>query len=311
MADAFARPLPALTPEQRYYLDVNGYVVIPNVLSADEVAELMEAIHGLKDALLHLPPGTRIRNAHLLRGIDTMTVGSPVEAHPAITAYCTHPRLVGMAEELIGGDARICEVGAIINRRAAPGSAPFAYSFHTGTDIPFASHVKNGLYHCSFVKTLTNLTELRSADDGGTVVIAGSHKIDLPAETIIAAAMKDPRLIHQVVAPAGSTLLFSETLLHSTAQIRSDRERTILICGYNARVMPSWDSSPYTPEFVARLPESHRALFLGVAHWTRGPRYRTLDQPADPTAYANHPWHAHDPERRVEAERREPVATMV
>ena len=34
-------------------------------------------------------------------------------------------------------------------------------------------HTDEGLFHYSFVKTLTNLTDL-GPDDGGTVVIAGS-----------------------------------------------------------------------------------------------------------------------------------------
>ena len=42
------------------------------------------------------------------------------------------------------------------------------------------------------------------------MVIAGSHKIDagVDPEQIIAAAAVDPSLIHQVIAPAGSTLIF-------------------------------------------------------------------------------------------------------
>ena len=41
----------------------------------------------------------------------------------------------------------------------------------------------------------------------------------------------DPSLVHQVVAPAGSTLLFGETLVHATGPITSERERTIITTG--------------------------------------------------------------------------------
>ena len=41
----------------------------------------------------------------------------------------------------------------------------------------------------------------------------------------------DPALVHQVVAPAGSTLLFGETLVHATGPITSERERTIITTG--------------------------------------------------------------------------------
>ena len=67
------------------------------------------------------------------------------------------------------------------------------------------------LIHCNFVKTLTNLTEL-GPEDGGTVVIAGSHRMPLPPADLIALAEADPSLVHQIIAPAGSTLLFGNIL---------------------------------------------------------------------------------------------------
>ena len=116
-----------------------------------------------------------------------------------------------MAEELVGGSVRLEESEAAVNERdpEIDLAAEPRYGFHTGTSPDVGTYVENGLYHCTFVKTLTNLTEL-GPDDGGTVVIAGSHKVKCDRETIIAAAYEDPALIHQVVAPAGSTLLFGE-----------------------------------------------------------------------------------------------------
>ena len=50
-------------------------------------------------------------------------------------------------------------------------------------------------------------------------MIAGSHKIDPTVDTaeIIEAAIADPSLIHHVVAPAGSTLVFFESTIHACA----------------------------------------------------------------------------------------------
>ena len=156
-----------------------------------------------------------------------------LETDPAILAYVTNPRLVGMAEEVVGGVVRLSESEAIINSRDPDTyiDAEPKYNFHFGTRPPHGTYTGNGLFHSNFVKTLTNLTEL-GPDDGGTVVIAGSHKIALPMEDIVACAYEDRSLIHQVVAPAGSTVLFAESLIHATGQIRSDRERTIIITGY-------------------------------------------------------------------------------
>jgi len=295
MADPkkYERPFPALTSEQRYHLDIYGYVVIPNTLTPDEVGTLMDVLHKLKRDLLSQGPSaqTPAHGAKIHRADAHSTyLAGIVGAHPAITAYCTHPRLLGMAEELIGGEARIVEVGSIMNvRNPRTWQERPEYGFHSGTDIPFGSHIQNGLYHCNFVKTLTNLTDL-GPDDGGTAVIAGSHKINVNEKKAIECAYRDPKLIHHVVAPAGSTLLFSETLIHGTGQIRSEKERTILICGYASRIFPYWDSSPMSPEFLQRIPEHARSLFTGTAHWTRAPRYRMLEDAVDEKSYPNLSW---------------------
>lgn len=283
----FDRPFPALTAAQRYHLDVFGYVVIDNALAAGEVDSLRAALYELRDALVRLDDpsgdGPRVRGAFMEQNKPNhQFMANIVEADPAITAYATHPRLVSMAEELMGGEARIVEMNAHINSRdpGCDSSVAARYGFHRGTDIPFASHTNAGLFHCNFVKTLTNLTDL-GADDGGTVVIAGSHKIDVPSETLIELAYDDPSLIHQVVAPAGSTLLFSETLIHATGRITSEVERAIIITGYGASMFPYWDYGSLSPAFSRQIPEQLKNLLEGQPHWNRGPRYRTLADAAD------------------------------
>jgi ectoine hydroxylase-related dioxygenase (phytanoyl-CoA dioxygenase family) len=284
-AESFDKPFPALTPAQRYHLDVYGYVVVPDVLSPDECGQIRNALQKLKRELRAAPEPdkAKVRGAYFaMNHPHHVFMASILEADPSIAAYATHPRLVSMAEELIGGEARLVEFNAHINSRdpdASLDELPM-YGFHRGTDIPFSSHIMNGLYHCSFVKTLTNLTDL-GPDDGGTVVIAGSHKVDVPVDQIIACAYEDRSLIHQVIAPAGSSLLFSETLIHATGQIRSDNERVIIIAGYGTRLFPYWDGGEISEEFKQQIPENLQTLFHGKAHWTRAPRYRTLAEPVD------------------------------
>jgi hypothetical protein len=176
-------------------------------------------------------------------------------------------------------------------------STPPTFGFHTGVDMAFGSHIRNDLYHCNFVKALTNLVDL-GPDDGGTVVVAGSHKTGADQNAVIAAAYEDRSLIHQVIAPAGSTLLFAETLIHATGQLRSDRERAIIIVGCGPRMYPRGDingldlppSVGFSESFQARIPPALRPLFLGAAHWNRQPRYRTLAEPRDDAACAPVHW---------------------
>jgi len=282
-AAKFTRPFPALTPTQRYHLDVYGYVVIENTLTADETGRLLEAMQRLKRDLLAAadPAAAIVRNCRLsAHRPHYLHFAHILEADPAICDYLTHPRLVGMAEELVGGSVRLEESEAVVNSRDpdADLSAVPRYGFHTGTGPDEGTYTENGLFHCTFVKTLTNLTEL-GPDDGGTVVIAGSHKIKIDRQDIIAAAGDDPALIHQVIAPAGSTLLFGEALIHATGQIRSDRERVIVIGGYTPPMFQAWNGQEPSAKFIAQTPEHLKPLISGGDKWSWQRRRRTLDLP--------------------------------
>ncbi len=304
----FERPFPALTAAQRYYLDTFGYVVIQDALALEDVEKLKESLYRLRYELTQQPnpssTGPGGHGAYLLKSKPYHHfMANIVEFDPIVTAYATHPLLVSMAEELIGGEARIVEMNAHINSRIPHEdlNASSPYGFHRGTDIPFGTHTKNGLFHCNFVKTLTNLTDL-GPDDGGTVVIAGSHKIDAPTEDIIAAAYQDRSLIHQVIAPAGSTLLFSETLIHATGHICSDNERVIIITGYGSTLFPYWDKGTLSNTFRKEIPPQLKTLFHGKSHWTRGPRYRRLNTPTDNREFPMGKWN----QRPVLEEKKQP-----
>lgn len=283
-SSGYHKPFPALTPAQRLHLDVYGYVIIENTLTADEVGRMREALQKLKRDLIDTgdPANAVVRGARFSTyKPHHVHFAHILEADPAILAYLTHPRLVAMAEEFVGGAVRLEESEAIINSRAPDydPSAPIRYGFHTGTRPDLGTYTENGLFHCNFVKTLTNLTDL-GPDDGGTVVIAGSHKIKAPQAQIIACAYEDPSLIHQVIAPAGSTLLFAESLIHATGQLRSDKERVIIIGGYTPPMFRAWPGQEPSQAFIDNLPEIYKPLIAATDSWHWQQRYRSLDMPA-------------------------------
>lgn len=95
-------------------------------------------------------------------------------------------------------------------------------------------------------------------------VIAGSHKLDIPTEELVEIARQDPTMVHQVQAPAGSTLLFGETLVHATGLIQSDTERTILTSAYGPTMFPYWDDG---------VLQDDRRLQEG---WAMSPAFRSV-----------------------------------
>ena len=95
---------------------------------------------------------------------------------------------------------------------------------------------------------------------------------------MVAAAEEDPSLIHHIEAPAGSTLLFAETLLHATGPVLTDRERVVIISGYISRNQNT-HLVKVQPEFAAALPEDIRSLIIPTSRQHAGERYRELGEP--------------------------------
>ena len=271
-------PFPALTPAQRFYLEVNGYVVIENVLSCEEVEALVDTTYAIEKRYRkngELPgPSSHFSST----SEDCFRIDNLPHLAPCYFDYLTHPRLLGMVQEIVGGTVRLEQSDAHI-RRPVPGGID-KIPFHRGLN-PGYCHTAKGLYHFSFVKTLTNLTDL-GPDDGGTTVIAGSHKVtEVSDDTIIAAAMADPRLIHHMEAPAGSTLLLFESLVHASGIIKSERDRLLIIGGYTPTMFQAYVGYDADPKFAQELEEEQRALLTGEKKFRWERRVRNLETPAE------------------------------
>ena len=274
-------PFPALTPTQRLHLELNGFVVLEKLISPERVEVLRGTIYEMEAryrATGELPgPDCHLSETRE----DFWRVDNLPHLAPCFFDYLVDARIVGMAEEICGGKVRLEQSDAHIRRADDEGGG---YGFRRGIYGGF-SHTGKGLYHFTFVKALTNLTDL-GPDDGGTTVIPGTHKIEreVADRDIIQAAMEDPILIHQVEAPAGSTLLFFESLMHSHGIIRSDRDRLLILGGYMPTMFQTWHGYEPSAEFAAGLSDQHRALLTGEGKFGWRERTRELSAPAQLTS---------------------------
>ncbi|MCE9590997.1 MAG: phytanoyl-CoA dioxygenase family protein [Planctomycetes bacterium] len=275
----FKRPFPALTPTQRLHLEVYGYVVIEQAISADLTVRLRAKTYEIEEEFRRTGTFKDRSKAMFGSSREYFRIDNLPHVDPSYLEYVAHPYLVGMAEEIIGGEARL-EQSDVHIRRPPANKAEQGYGFHRGAGTHFTWRGNEGLFHCHFVKTLTNLTDL-GPDDGGTTVIAGSHKLaHMDAAEVIKAAQDDPRLIHWVVAPAGSTLLFYEATLHSSGIIRSDNDRVLIIGGYTPTMFQTWQGYEPEPDFVAQAPSELRPLLTGDKRYGWPSRTRRLADPA-------------------------------
>jgi len=278
-ATEFARPFPALTPSQRLHLDIYGYVVIENAIDDDLTARLLAKAFELEDDFRRT--GKIIHPSCFMTGEsrEFFRVDNLPHVDPCFLEYVADPYLVALAEEAVGAEVRL-EQSDIHIRRPLPDGHEGRYGFHRGAGTRLC-YQQGGLFNCQFVKTLTNLTDL-GPDDGGTTVIAGTHKMtDVSHDALISAVAEDPSLIHHVVAPAGSTLLFFEALMHSAGIIKTGKDRVLIIGGYTPTNFAPWVGYDPDPAFVAQLPEHLVPLITGSKRFQTGSRIRPLDAPAE------------------------------
>jgi ectoine hydroxylase-related dioxygenase (phytanoyl-CoA dioxygenase family) len=258
-------PTPGFTAAQRLHLETFGYVVIERAIAPEAVRAIRERLYDCERRARRgeaLPAGMRQTESKP----DHFAVVNLPAADPAFLDYVADERLVAMAREAIGHDVRLVQSDGHIRRS---GAFNFRHYFHRDNRLELG-HYANGMYHYPFIKTLTALDDV-GPDDGGTCVIPGSHKCspELDQDDMIAAAEADPRLIHQVVAPAGSTLLFYESLLHTPGINRSGRVRPMIIAGYMPADATAGDEFP--ADFLTALDEPRRRLLLGSSDGA--PRY--------------------------------------
>ncbi|MEE2754532.1 MAG: phytanoyl-CoA dioxygenase family protein [Candidatus Latescibacterota bacterium] len=269
-AELKTKPFPALTPAQRLHIEIYGYVIIENLLTNSEVNTLKDTIYEIEEDFRRdgSMPGPNCWNTSTEE--DFFRIDNLPHLRPCFFDYLTNPQIVGMAEEIIGGPARLQQSDAHIRRPILDEHR----KFHRGIN-PAYSHTEKGLYHFSFIKALTNLTDL-GPDDGGTTVIAGTHKVgtDVSRDAIVDAALEDPSMIHQVEAPAGSTLLFYESLVHAAGTIRSIKDRLLILGGYMPTMFQAWMGYDPDPDFAKTVSDEHRELLTGEKkfHWPRNPR---------------------------------------
>jgi ectoine hydroxylase-related dioxygenase (phytanoyl-CoA dioxygenase family) len=279
----FKKPFPALTPSQRLHLEVYGYVVVERAISEERVAKLLELIYEIERVYRETGEYLYgiVANAHSRTDPDYFRIDNLPHIHPHFFDYLTDPYLVGMAQEIVGTHVRLLQSDAHVIRYPKEKMERMGYGFHAGWNPEFG-HTTNGLYHCPFIKTLTNLTDL-SPDDGGTSVVAGSHKIGgIARQDLIEAALQDPdKLIHSVIAPAGSTLLFFESLLHSGGISKSGNTRVFILGGYWPSMFQPHQGYAPNEDFIKSIPEEYHPVLTGSRGFQLEKLTRELKTPAE------------------------------
>ena len=105
MSDATVSiPFPALTPAQRLHIEIYGYVVIENLLNQCEVDAITNALYCIEDDFRRTGalPGPSCFNTSISE--EFFRIDNLPHLAPCFFDYVTYPRIVGMAQEIVGGN---------------------------------------------------------------------------------------------------------------------------------------------------------------------------------------------------------------
>ena len=110
----------------------------------------------------------------------------------------------------------------------------------------FPHESESQLVNSLFNNTMVLLTDI-GKDDGGTMVLDGSHRAEGTWNDVIETC--SPR---QIEGSAGSILHFSECLLHTGVPILSEKSRYVMFVSYGPPWFKTWHKSEIPPDIVAK-----------------------------------------------------------
>lgn len=195
----------------------DGWVVLPDVLSAPEVDEARAALLGAAEA--SEARGVPTTMDYLDPGGRNIRVYDLLEYHPIFIDLVAHPAVIPYVAQFLDQDLAVSNFSANI---ALPGSQSMNAHNDQSTVMPEPWTVR---YTMNAIWCLDDTDEA----NGATRYLPGSHRFSTFAEV-----PDDPKAgMRSFEAPAGSVILMDGRLWHTSgSNTTADRERALLFAFY-------------------------------------------------------------------------------
>ena len=234
-----------LSAEEKAFLDQNGYLPLPNLLSPQQVQAIATRLEQLAAA-----EGDQAGlEAHQETG--TTRLANLADKDPLLEVCFTHPRVLAAIAHVLKNDFKLSSLNA---RFALPGEGlQHLHADWRGAVPPGEFEV------CNSIWLLDDFTEA----NGATRVVPGSHNSGKMPRDVMA----DPKGIHPdevlLTAPAGTVVIFNSHTWHGGTLNRTDKPRRAMHSYFTRRHNPQQtDQRTYlSPATLDRLsPEAKYIL---------------------------------------------------
>ena len=239
---------------EKFLFDLKGFLVIPGVLTDQEIQTVREHLEVL------------LKDPERLPGHLQAPIAGPAEF------LIDHPRVMGLLQEVIHPDRdRIRLESVFISGRSIKNSENQWRPHVGGTNLdPSLSYrFHNGRIYSGMTRIVWELNEVKKGQ-GGTCLVPGSHKANLfsaqDGTWPVEADDPDSGVWETYGCPPGSLVMFSEGVRHTgSAWTNPDNPRRAILIAYNHVTVRFHEPKPcMNPQVIGDMSGSRRKFFREV-----------------------------------------------
>lgn len=251
-----------MTPEQKFFFDLRGWVLLPSILSDSEIEEMKAEVYD----------------------------GARQSYQGSLQKLLDHPAIVGILNEILSEDpfvhqdcygfrcegsfTTVREPGWNVSQRGDNGLPHVVRPPQQANAMRY--QVAGGKIFAGLTRVVWELEEVKSGQ-GGTSFLSGSHKAHFnyggpdPYRPNIGESpweqnMRD--VMDDYSCPPGSVVIFTESLVHAANDwTNTDNPRCAVFNCYNS-IWAQWHRLNLSHEIIETMPTRRQSLFRGT--WAIG-----------------------------------------
>ena len=251
-----------MTPEQKFFFDLRGWILLPSVLSESEIEEMKAEVYA----------------------------GARQSYHGTLQNLLDHPEIVGILNEILADERFIfedCYGFRCENSFTAVREPGWSRLSRGDNGLPHVVRppqqanamryqVAGGKIFAGLTRVVWELEEVK-AGQGGTSFLSGSHKAhfnyggpDPYRPNIRESPWEDSmrEIMEDYSCPPGSAVIFTESLVHAANDWKNpDNPRCVVFNCYNS-IWAQWHRLNLSHEIIETMPPKRQSLFRGT--WAIG-----------------------------------------